>query len=478
MTFSASQTINGYTITASLEAGETTPTWTVLNPNGDPISVDGTFGDAIGSIDYERVVHIDNKEYQAANASSEAISVLKSGTADQLIKSVRGQQGNAAPADTLGYNSTQTTTNLTATTTTTVITTNSDPEVDQQTSTEADAATQPVENLYPEQTTDPSDINGAVIEGDLPVENPSPEPVDAEAAIAQNGDVSNNVENPSAPSSTGSSRGLQGAIDKTQASGTEEATVTAYRRNGDWRVRLSLAPESNYLYNSSDPQGLLAPLKATNGVIFPYLPTITTSYVANYDQTELTHSNYKVAQYKSSGVDSVSIAADFTAQDTAEANYLLAVIHFFRTVTKMFYGQDSNPKPGTPPPLCFLTGLGNYQFDNHPLVLNSFSYALPNDVDYIKATISDSSIGKSASNTSMSRLPDNVRPGGQPKAANFSQNNGTNSGVTYVPTKMQITINAFPVVSRNAVSNEFSLQQYATGALLQGSTNSSGGGFW
>lgn len=286
------------------------------------------------------------------------------------------------------------------------------------------------------------------------------------------------VENPSAPSSTGTSVGLQGAIDKTQASGTESVTTTAYRRNGDWRVRLSLAPESNYLYNSSAPQGLLAPLKATNGVIFPYTPQITTSYLANYDATALTHSNYKVFQYTSSGVDSVGITADFTAQDTAEANYLLAVIHFFRTVTKMFYGQDSNPKNGTPPPLCFLTGLGNYQFDNHPLVLNSFSYALPNDVDYIKATISDSSIGKSASNTSMSRLPDNVRPGGQPKAANFNQNNGTNSGVTYVPTKIQLTISAYPVVSRNAVSNQFSLQQYATGALLQGSINSSGGGFW
>jgi hypothetical protein len=338
-------------------------------------------------------------------------------------------------------------------------------------------ATQPVENPSPE----PVDAEAAIAQGgdaSNNVENPSPEPVDAEAAIAQGGDASNNVENPSAPSSTGSSRGLQGAIDKTQASGTEEATVSAYRRNGDWRVRLSLAPESNYLYNSSAPQGLLAPLKATNGVIFPYTPAITTSYVANYDQLALTHSNYKVVQYSSSGVDSVGITADFTAQDTAEANYLLAVIHFFRTVTKMFYGQDSNPKNGTPPPLCFLTGLGNYQFDNHPLVLNSFSYSLPNDVDYIKATISDASIGKSASNTSMSRLPDNVRPGGQPRAANFNQNNGTNSGVTYVPTKIQLIISAYPVVSRNAVSNEFSLQRYATGALLQGSINSSGGGFW
>ena len=155
----------------------------------------------------------------------------------------------------------------------------------------------------------------------------------------------------------------------------------------DWRVRLSLAPGSQYLYNATNA-GILEPLKGTKGVIFPYTPTIQVSYNANYDPFEPTHSNYKIYQYKNSSVGEVTITADFTAQDTMEGAYVLAVIHFFRSVTKMFYGQDGTNgqgvKNGTPPPLCYLTGMGSYQFDNHPLVVSSFSMTYPNEVDYIR----------------------------------------------------------------------------------------------
>ena len=279
-----------------------------------------------------------------------------------------------------------------------------------------------------------------------------------------------------APSSEGSSIGLQGQIDRTQAS-AKASSLTGYSTNGDWRVRLSLASDSNYLYNADNAQGILAPLKATNGVVFPYTPQIQTTYTANYDATNLIHSNYKVFQYTNSGVDQITITSIFTAQDTTEANYLLAVMHFLKSITKMFYGQDSNPKNGSPPPLCFLSGYGTYQFDKHPLVLNSFTCSLPDDVDYIKATINDSSTGKSAGNTSLSRLPSYIRPGGLPAQANFTNQQGiNNSSITYVPTKIQISISAYPVVSRNAVSNKFSLRDYATGKLIRGSINN--GGFW
>ena len=48
---------------------------------------------------------------------------------------------------------------------------------------------------------------------------------------------------------------------------------------------------------------------------------------------------------------------------------------------------------------------------------------------------------------------------------------------TYVPTKMQITITAVPIITRNDISNNFSLKKYGTGALLQG-TKRKGGGIW
>ena len=140
--------------------------------------------------------------------------------------------------------------------------------------------------------------------------------------------------------------GLQGQIYHTRQTATAQDQYN-YGALRDWRVVLSLAPGANYLYRAENP-GILSPLAETDGVIFPYTPQIQVQYTANYDQTDITHSNYKIYQYKNSNVDSVSITGDFTAQDTFEANYLLGVIHFFRSITKMFYGQDQNPNRGTP----------------------------------------------------------------------------------------------------------------------------------
>jgi len=241
----------------------------------------------------------------------------------------------------------------------------------------------------------------------------------------------------------------------------------------DWRVRLSLAPGANYLYKVGDgAAGILNPLQETEGVIFPYTPAISVAYAANYTPFDPTHSNYKIYQYTNSSVDSFSITCDFTAQDTTEANYLLAVIHFFKSITKMFYGKDQNPKPGTPPPLCYLSGLGEFQFDNHPLAITGFTYSLPIDVDYIRA-LPQPAISGAGQPTSYSvqRLINNGASTSKPQWSN-----GSSTGKpTYVPTKMQISITAHPIVSRNNISNKFSLKEYATGQLLLGKSRKSGG---
>lgn len=257
----------------------------------------------------------------------------------------------------------------------------------------------------------------------------------------------------------------------------------------DWRVRLSLTPGANYLYKA-DPPGILAPLAATDGIIFPYTPNIQVNYAANYEPTDVTHTNYKVYQYKNSNVDNITITCDFTAQDTYEANYLLAVIHFFRSVTKMFYGQDNGPTPanGTPPPLCYLYGLGAFQFEAHPLAITNFTYNLPVEVDYIRATTNETTpagVNKSQSNVpNNSYSPSSVRlqgtnasPGAVTNPPQFAQQTGGTVSPTYVPTKMQISISAVPIISRNNISNYFSLKEYATGKLLRG-VQSKRGGIW
>jgi hypothetical protein len=271
--------------------------------------------------------------------------------------------------------------------------------------------------------------------------------------------------------------GLEGEIDNTQNQATlQDSTNFALGR--DWRVRLSLAPNAGYLYNAK-PAGILQPLQATQGVIFPYTPDIQISYAGNYEPLTLTHSNYKIFQYQSSSVDQIQITCEFTAQDTTEATYLLAVIHFFRSVTKMFYGQDQDPKAGTPPPLCYLHGLGAFQFDNHPLVINNFNYTLPKDVDYIRVAAATVEPGVGTSNgnndgfnpnpqqlAALRRLGGTIQPGGNGPSANFGTAPAGTVPATYVPTMMNISITAYPIVSRNDISNNFSLQRYATGDLI------------
>ena len=280
------------------------------------------------------------------------------------------------------------------------------------------------------------------------------------------------------------------ALRNTQAAQAEQIAQN-FDGKEDWRVRLSLSPDADYLYKVGQGEaGILNPLQATEGVIFPYTPAISVVYSATYDSTDITHSNYKFFSYKNSNVDTITITADFTAQDTAEAQYLLAVIHFFRSVTKMFYGQDPGPGPGVPPPLCYLRGLGAFQFNWHPLVINNFTYSLPTDVDYIRVMDTSSRPGvnvgsgkpkgKPGENVMAQRMAGaNLQPGGlsaPPKFNNSGDAKLDQNAVTYVPTKMQITVTANPIVSRNNVSNNFSLKDYATGHLLAGGGGN--GAFW
>lgn len=267
-----------------------------------------------------------------------------------------------------------------------------------------------------------------------------------------------------------------------------QAAIAAQKRQvnptGDWRVRVSLAERSTYLYNAPETeQGILAPLNATNGVIFPYTPKIDIGYKATYNPTDLTHSNYTNYFYQSSSVGTVRISGTFTAQDTVEANYLLAVIHFFRSATKMFYGQDA--ERGAPPPLLFITGLGEYQFNNHACVLTSFEYSLPADVDYIRAgspNQNGTDLLKRRTST-RNNLPTNAISGALGRLSQLFSSQGIQKGAvvydndapsvlsknspTYVPTKIEISISLLPVITRSQASRQFSLKQFANGALVK-----------
>ena len=340
-------------------------------------------------------------------------------------------------------------------------------------------------------------------------EDVEPSPIDVDAEIeraAAEGaeqyeatDVNSSDDN-GLPQSDGTEGGVQDQINDQNAAAEaaardnakNQATLQArYKQpaSSDWRVRLQLAPNADYLYKDRTGSTILAPLYETDGVIFPYTPSIETSYNANYEMYDLTHSNFRGYFYKNSRVNDISIRATFTAQDTQEANYLLAVIHFFRSVTKMFYGAKDKLR-GAPPPLTYLSGLGQYQFNQHPCVVSQFNYSLPNDVDYIRAGAPNNygtnlltqrartgAIAPEAGNPSLARLfgtqtkPPVGATATPPSPSMINQNVNNLAQATYVPTKIEISLTLLPINTRSQVSTQFNMQEFASGALISK-------GFW
>jgi hypothetical protein len=236
--------------------------------------------------------------------------------------------------------------------------------------------------------------------------------------------------------------------------------------SNDWRVRISLAPNGGYFYN--DPNNtLLSPLVTESGggvnsiagtignifanggakrigVVFPYTPQVTIQHTANYEAQKLTHSNYTQYFYNNSEVNPITINGDFTVQNVNEGQYLLATIYFFRSLTKMFFGQDTTVgMAGNPPPIVYLNGYGEYYLPNVPCVVTSFQHSMPADVDYMDIP-----------------EPGITNTGYNPQFQNYRLNS------TRLPTTSQITLTLQPVYSRLAQSQAFSLNDFAAGALV------------
>ena len=219
--------------------------------------------------------------------------------------------------------------------------------------------------------------------------------------------------------------------------GFSDVAATVFRDN-DIRVRLSMSPGSGaFLYK--DPQNkVLQPLVDTNGVLFPYTPTISVSHSAGYTGTQPTHSNYIQHSYNSSAVDTISIDGYFTANTADEARYVFAVLHFLRSAYKMFFGADG--LRGTPPPVLRLSGYGPYNYNSMPVVLTNFTEIMPADRDLIEVPLAAA-----------------------PDAATK----------TMIPTFLPLTLSLMPIYSKRQIGN-FSLEKFARGDLI-GSPNGPGG---
>ena len=187
----------------------------------------------------------------------------------------------------------------------------------------------------------------------------------------------------------------------------------------DWRVRITCEWNT---FNSP----LFGVLKQTGGVVWPFMPNITVSTKAEYNTIPITHANYSQYSYKNSVVDDISISGEFSCETATDGAYWIAATTFFKTATKMFFGQGD--LAGNPPIICNLTGYGSHVFDKVPVIIKSFSVDFKDDVNYIKCD---------------------------------PFNNGK---YTWVPVLSTITVSVAPVYSRQGL-RKFSLQDYARGKM-------------
>ena len=254
----------------------------------------------------------------------------------------------------------------------------------------------------------------------------------------------------------------------------------------DWRVRLSIP---NWVSFKNSP--VLRPLKDAGGLVFPYTPRINIKSSAAYNKETMVHQNYTFASYKNSEPGQIEITAPMNVEDSDQALFWIAAVHYLRSASKMFAGND--PKAGNPPPIVFLNGYGNFVFKNVPVVITNFSTILSNDCDYISTEV----IGSSASEVadiadSVGGLADTVGGvfgdafGGavgkvtgavSSIAGAVSQVSGllgtfgvggtTSGGYAYVPTKSEFSITLQPIYSRDS-ARKFSLDRFVQGGYLNG----------
>jgi hypothetical protein len=148
----------------------------------------------------------------------------------------------------------------------------------------------------------------------------------------------------------------------------------------DLRVFLRV-PTSYLIGPAAGPIGD-ALLKDIGGILFPYTPQISYESAASYSAVNPVHSNYTQQFYKNSSVGNINISGKFTVQNEKEGAIYCSIIHLLRSLTKMRWGSDANA--GAPPPVCRLEAFGDFMLRNVPVVVTSFKFDLPDNVDYIQ----------------------------------------------------------------------------------------------
>jgi hypothetical protein len=191
----------------------------------------------------------------------------------------------------------------------------------------------------------------------------------------------------------------------------------------------------------------MAPLKDTQGLMFPYTPTIQISQEVDYGNMQMTHSNTNYYYYSRTPNAAINITGKFTVQNQTEGAYAIAAIQFLRSVSKMNFGQaDANA--GLPPPILTLTGYGDYMFKSVRVFVKTHSYNYDENMDTVKVNLSSSG------------------------TTNATTGSGS-SGTVRLPAMFSLSVSLITQPTVNMMRKTFSLEDYRSGKL-----SSDGKGFF
>jgi len=148
------------------------------------------------------------------------------------------------------------------------------------------------------------------------------------------------------------------------------------------RARLTVSGRNNIYF-----QGPAEVLTRTNGILFAQQPDIMYGQGVNQTPINLTHTNYTTYAYGGTPSPTLQVTAQFSNTTEQEHLYTQGVIHFLRSVTKMFYGigdRGNTPVAGTPPPVLRFSAFGSQQFQEVPVVIGSFNIPFQSDTDLVE----------------------------------------------------------------------------------------------
>ena len=221
------------------------------------------------------------------------------------------------------------------------------------------------------------------------------------------------------------------------------------------RVRLRFKPGAGIGNSIGSLTGIMAPIKNTNGMVFPYQPAITYQQEVSYQSMEMVHANQDFHVYSKTPALKLQVDGDFTVQSQKEGQYALACLHFLRTVTKMYF-SGTDARQGTPPPVLLFDAYGQFMFNSLPVIVTGFTMTLPKDVDYVP-------VQAGGNNTA---APTGTASGVNKVTQESIASGAGQNGYSWLPAAFAITVN-LTVQQTPQRLRAFDLDKFRTGELLR-----------